>query len=197
MTMMGMEACKAHCSVIIRNTARSSTFLGVWTYPLSETLRVQLGLSFNDTRFDFRDQFTGDGEDSSAERDFDPILLPSLGLELDLSEGQLYGNISRGFSNPGLEEALTPDGALNPEIEQEKGWNYELGYRGNALNKRLGIQFSLYQMNIRDLLVAERFSEDQFIGRNAGSTRHRGAELDLNYRASLGGELAVVASSGV
>ena len=160
---------------------------GVWSYPLSETLKAQLGLSFNDTRFDFRDQFTGDGEDSSAERDFAPILLPSLGLELDLPKGQLYGNISRGFSNPGLEEALTPDGALNPEIEQEKGWNYELGYRGKALKNHLGILFSLYQMNIKDLLVAERFSEDQFIGRNAGSTRHRGAELDLSYRASLGG----------
>ena len=36
-------------------------------------------------------------------------------------------------------------------------------------------------MDIRDLLVAERVGQDQFIGRNAGSTRHRGAEAALQY----------------
>lgn len=161
---------------------------GVYTYPISSAFRVQFGLSVNDTRFDFRDLFNTGDENTSAERDFDPILLPSLGLEYVLVNGRFYGNISRGFSNPGLEEALTPDGALNPAIEQEKGVNYELGYQGRALQNRLYIALALYQMNINDLLVAERFSEDQFIGRNAGSSRHRGAELDLNYLLPLGGE---------
>jgi iron complex outermembrane receptor protein len=37
-------------------------------------------------------------------------------------------------------------------------------------------------MNVKDLLVAERIADDQFVGRNAGQTRHRGLEAALNYR---------------
>jgi iron complex outermembrane receptor protein len=164
---------------------------GAYTFPVSSAFRVQLGISLNDTRFDFRDLANEGDENTSAERAFDPILLPSIGLEYVLSHGRLYGNISRGFSNPGLEEALTPDGALNPGIEQEKGVNYELGYKGRALRNRLAISVALYQMNINDLLVAERFSEDQFIGRNAGSSRHRGAEVDMKYLLPLGGNWVI------
>lgn len=169
---------------------------GVWRVPLASNFQMQLGVSLNDTRFDFRDLFNSGEDNTSAERAFDPILLPSLGLEYQLTHGSLYGNISRGFSNPGLEEALTPDGALNPEIEQEKGVNYELAYRGRLFDKRLAVSVAVYQMNINDLLVAERFSEDQFIGQNAGSSRHQGVELDLRYRIVLGGGWRMVPRLG-
>ena len=40
-------------------------------------------------------------------------------------------------------------------------------------------------MNVKNLLVAQRVGEDQYIGRNAGKTRHQGIELDLSYRGRL------------
>ena len=40
-------------------------------------------------------------------------------------------------------------------------------------------------MNIKNLLVAQRVGEDQFIGKNAGNTRHQGIELQLDYRLNL------------
>jgi len=51
--------------------------------------------------------------------------------------------------------------------------------------RRLTLGLSLYQMNITDLLVAERIDEDLFIGRNAGETRHQGLELDATYRFQI------------
>ena len=46
----------------------------------------------------------------------------------------------------------------------------------------MNYSFSIYQMNVRDLLVSRRTAEDQYTGINAGSTRHRGIELSLKSR---------------
>ena len=154
---------------------------GTFTYNFTQAFSGQLGLSYNQTEYDFRDLFNTGDLNTSAERDFDPVLLPSLGLQYRFAEGRIYANVSRGFSNPSLEETLTPDGLINPDIEQEKGFSYELGTQWVLFKKRLFLNLTGYRMNINNLLVAERVDEDQFIGRNAGETRHQGIELDLKY----------------
>jgi len=159
---------------------------GGYTFPIAPKLEGQFGLNFNQTTFDFRDLFNTGEENTSAQRDFDPILLPSFGLQYQITNGTVFANASRGFSNPGLEETLTPDGVINPDLNQEKGWSYELGGTFSLLQRRLFLGITLYQMNITNLLVAERIDEDLFIGRNAGETRHQGLELDANYRLRLG-----------
>ncbi|WP_422349342.1 TonB-dependent receptor family protein [Flagellimonas sp.] len=154
---------------------------GTFTLPLSNALYAQAGLNLNSTNYDFRDLFNTGAANTSAERDFDAILLPSLGLKYQLKKGWLYANVSRGFSNPSLEETLTPNGVINPDIAQETGMNYELGGKLTFLKPKLYFNFALYRMNINNLLVAQRTGEDQFIGRNAGETRHQGLELDAKY----------------
>ncbi len=158
---------------------------GTITYPLSAAFSAQMGLSLNNTDYDFRDLFNQGVANTSAERNFDAILLPSFGLQYQFKQGQLYTNISRGFSNPSLEETLTPDGVINPDIAQETGTNFELGGQFALLRKHLSLNFALYRMNINNLLVAQRVGEDQFIGRNAGETRHQGLELDAKYALRL------------
>lgn len=167
-------------------------FFAAYNYALTNKLTAQLGLSLNSTSFNFRDLFNEGDLNTSAQRDFEPILLPNLGLAYKLKNGQLYANISRGFSNPGLEETLAPDGVINPEINQEKGVNYEVGTQLNLFRNSLFLNVALYQINITDLIVAERIDEDQFIGRNAGETRHRGIEIDLNYLQKIGTKWSLI-----
>ncbi len=157
--------------------------------PVSDRFKAQLGLNVNKTHYDYRDLFNTGADNKTASRTFDLIWLPNLDLEYRISNSSLvYGNISRGFSNPNLEETLTPDGIINPDIEQEKGFNYEIGVNWSLLKARLWFNLAFYRMNINDLLVADRVGEDQFIGRNAGETRHQGLELDMNYSWYLGNE---------
>ena len=156
---------------------------------LLDKLQAQVGLALNNTQYDFRDLFNTGDANKSAARKFKTILLPSLNLNYRFSEIQmLYANISRGFSNPTLEETLTPDGVINPDIKQETGINYELGTQLFLLDKKLNIQLALYQMDINNLLVAQRVGDDEFIGKNAGETKHQGVEV----AASLNIELAPV-----
>ncbi|MGB5553794.1 MAG: TonB-dependent receptor [Flavobacteriaceae bacterium] len=155
---------------------------GTLLLPLTNKFSVQAGLAINKTDYDYRDYFNTGDENKSAQRKFRAIVLPSLDLNYAFSnDDQLYLNIGRGFSNPTLEETLTPDGVINPEIAQETGMNYELGTNLYLDERRFNINLAVYQMNVENLLVAERIGDDQFVGRNAGKTRHRGLEISMNY----------------
>ena len=162
-------------------------FFGHIAFPMSDKLKAQVQLNLNRTRYDYRDIFNPPDSNTSAERQFDWILSPGIELHYEVTAGNvLYGSISRGFSNPSLEETLTPDGLINPDIEQEKGVQYELGARLRFPAVRSTVDIALYRMNIADLLVAERVGEDQFIGRNAGETTHNGLEVEAASQILMG-----------
>jgi len=164
---------------------RQFNLFGTLTYPITTKFSAQLGLNLNKTQYDFRDLFNQGEANASAQRNFDAILLPNLGLRYRLKNGNIHANIGRGFSNPSLEETLTPNGVINPDIAQETGINYELGTEWSLFDKRLSANITLYRMNVKNLLVAQRVGEDQYIGRNAGQTRHQGLELELQYQGRL------------
>jgi iron complex outermembrane receptor protein len=149
---------------------------------LADSWTAIVGANYNYTSYDYEDRFLNDGDDLSGEYSFDPVFSPGLGISYKLSNASvLYANVSHGFSPPTLEETLTPDGNINPDIRPERGWNYEIGSRGTLLD-RLDYELSLYHMSVTDLLVARRISEDQFVGINAGRTSHNGIESMINYK---------------
>ena len=161
---------------------RQFNAFGTFTLPLSTAFSAQVGLSINKTHYDFRDLFNTGTGNKNAKKSFDIIALPSLNLSYNTPNGHtFYGNISRGFSNPGLEETLTPNGVINPDIAQETGINYELGGHFTFLSHKMLLNIAVYQMDIKNLLVSQRIGDDQFVGKNAGQTKHKGLELDLNY----------------
>ena len=165
---------------------------GTALYRLTEAFSAQIGLNINKTDYDFQDLFNSGTANKSADRSFKAIVLPSLDLNYRFSDDQqVYANISRGFSNPSLEETLTPDGVINPDIDQETGMNYELGTHLFLHDKRFYLNLALYQMDIKNLLVAQRVGDDQFIGKNAGKTRHRGLEITMNYRWDLSPQIQI------
>ncbi|SDL66887.1 TonB-dependent receptor family protein [Kriegella aquimaris] len=165
---------------------------GTALYNLTEAFSAQVGLNINKTDYDFQDLYNMGTANKSADRSFKAIVLPSLDLNYRFSgDQQVYANISRGFSNPSLEETLTPDGVINPDIAQETGVNYELGTHLFLHDKRFYMNLALYQMDIKNLLVAQRVGDDQFIGKNAGKTRHRGLEITMNYRWELSPQIQI------
>jgi iron complex outermembrane receptor protein len=49
------------------------------------------------------------------------------------------------------------------------------------MNNQLLLNLTLFRLDIRNLLVARRTGNDQYIGVNAGKTQHDGIEFSLNY----------------
>src|SRR5690606_10790722 len=144
------------------------------------------GVNYNKTKYDFQDEFNRDQSNKSASRNFDAIFAPNLNLAYQITtDQQVFANVGYGFNYPSLEETLTPDGVINPEIGPEKGYNYEIGSDAYFFNRRWHIMASYYIMDIQDLLVAQRVGDDQYIGRNAGRTLHKGLEFSTDYKFVL------------
>ncbi len=153
-------------------------------YALTNKTIVSIGLNFNHTSYNLDDRFIAsiDNPDQSGTFKFKSIVSPKFGISHQLTNHiALYSNISHGFSPISLEETLLPDGQINTELKPETGWNYEIGSRGAIFNNKLQFSLAIYRLHIKNLLVARRTSQDQFIGINAGQTQHDGLELELNY----------------
>lgn len=153
-------------------------------YHFNDKTMLSVGLNFNKTSYKLDDKFMSiDNPDQSGDYDFKGILSPKIGISHLVTDNiSLYSNISHGFSPPTLSETLLPDGQINTAIKPETGWNFEVGTRGSILRNRLLFNIALFRLDIRNLLVARRTAEDQFIGVNAGRTQHDGLELSLNYK---------------
>ena len=143
-------------------------------------INADIGLNLNTTNYDFDDRFVADGIDQTGQYSFDPILSPFVSINYRKLAKLFHLTFSHGFSAPTLEETLTPNGLVNLEIKPETGWNLELGYKEQI--KDFSVELSLYNMWVQNLLVAERVTEDQFIGINAGKTMHPGIESVIAYR---------------
>lgn len=162
-------------------------------FRIHHRLRIAAGVNVNQTRYELTDRFEIDDMNLSGDYRFATIVSPRLGLLYHLpNELNLFGNISHGFASPTLEETLTPEGSINPDIQPEKGWNFEVGLRRNSPAYRLNFELTLYRMPIRDLLVARRTALDQYEGINAGETLHQGLEAFVQYK--IAGPFAIFAN---
>ncbi|MEM6299283.1 MAG: TonB-dependent receptor [Bacteroidota bacterium] len=169
-------------AILTDNTERrncTNLFAQALLKPLKR-LNITLGLNYNEMSYRLTDLFTLDSLDQSGKYEFEPVWSPRLGINYRISDKiALFAQVAHGFSPPSVEETLTPEGQINPQIQPETGWNYELGSRGQA--GFFAWEVALFNMQIENLLVARRTAEDAFVGLNAGSTQHRGIELQTNF----------------
>lgn len=150
-------------------------------FAFSEKFELQTGLNVNKTEFKLNTTFPIQDAFSEAYR-YDAIWSPQVSfLYQPDALKTLYFSASRGFSLPSVEETLTADGTINSNIKPESGYNFETGGKFYFLNRKLYTEFSIYSMQINDLLVAQRIGDDQYIGINAGKTVHQGMELAADY----------------
>jgi iron complex outermembrane receptor protein len=142
--------------------------------------KLEAGLAYNNTQYNLLDAFNkGDLYSHS----FGSVFLPRISGSFKIVENQfLWISAGKGFSVPTVAESLLAEGKFNSSLQPEFGKSYELGYRGWAFKRSFYWNFSFYSMPVTNLLVATRLAEDQYEGRNAGASLHRGFEYSLHYR---------------
>ncbi|TRZ45830.1 TonB-dependent receptor family protein [Robertkochia solimangrovi] len=155
--------------------------------------RFKIGLNLTDVNYRYRDHFNTGEANLNSNNDFAPVLSPSAGIKYRVSENfNFSGAVSKGTSFPGLEETLTQDGRVNPELKPETGISYELEAHFNDRSNTLNIDASVYYMDVKNLLIADRIGEDQYIGRNAGKTSHKGIEFNFRYRLEASEDISIL-----
>ncbi|QDK80294.1 TonB-dependent receptor [Spirosoma sp. KCTC 42546] len=150
-------------------------------------LRLSAGLRYDRMAFDyenFLDKTTGTKNYNQ--------LTPKLGLTYDLGHGAgLYANVSRGFSPPGLTAVFrkNPNTAAGQppfyyNLQSAQFSNLEVGGWASFLNKKVNIDWALYQMNGINELLSIRQPDNSTDYQSAGRTLHRGLEYSLTYKPS-------------
>ena len=164
-----------------QNRNYSNYFLqSAWS--LSSDLQLEAGLSLNSTSYTLLDILEPNNSPKKTHR-FADVVSPRMGLSYQIASlKNLYASVSKGFSLPSVAETLNPDGQINTDLQSEIGWNYEVGFKGNWMQKRLYSELAFFSTQITNLLVARRTAADQYIGINAGASSHQGMEFTLNYQ---------------
>jgi len=148
---------------------------------LATRLELQAGVNYNKTNFTLNTVFPADAA-FSERYSYEGIWSPQVSLLYKPAAfSTLYISASRGFSLPSIEETLTASGNINPYIKPENGYNFEAGGKFYLFGKNMYAEASVYRMQIKDLLVAQRVGDDQYVGINAGETLHQGIEVSVNY----------------
>lgn len=163
-----------------------ANFFAQLNIDVTKRLAVEAGFNFNTTGYRLDDFYTEDEIDQTGSYTFDAVFSPRIGLSYEVGESKnLYASVSHGFSTPTVAETLTPEGRINTDLKAEQGINYEIGFKGNWLNNTLYTEISAYSIQVKNLLVAQRVAEDQYVGINAGKTDHNGIEIFNKYTIML------------
>ncbi|MFN2571809.1 MAG: TonB-dependent receptor family protein [Gemmatimonadales bacterium] len=152
---------------------------------LSPQTTITAGLRYDWVQFAVRDRLIS--TDSAAPNPDDSgdrlmrAFSGSLGIAVNPSKTvTLYGNVGSSFETPTTTElANSPSGAggFNTGLRPQTAWSYEVGMRGN-LGGRLVYGVAVFQADVRDALIPYEIAAPRFFYRNAGSTRHRGVEVN-------------------
>jgi iron complex outermembrane receptor protein len=145
-------------------------------------LNISLAGALNRISYRLNDLFPANG-DQAGKRVFPLIISPRIGINYAPNNiVAVYGSAGHGFSLPSPEETLLPEGDINTGIKPEQGMQYEIGARLNLFDRAVEADASIYRIELNNLLVTRRITEDVFTGMNAGKTRHQGFELLLRSR---------------
>jgi len=184
----------------ITGSEQQRNFINAFSQLRVEALQhveVQAGVNYNKTNFDLDNTFPAEST-SSQNYSYAGVWSPQVAVMYKPSSLETwYASVSRGFSMPAIEETLTPQGTINPNIKPESGYNFEVGAKrlftplDDKHDPSLYAEISIFRMQVNNLLVAQRVGDDQYVGVNAGQTLHQGIEASLNYHYSMGGEWVI------
>ncbi|MDR1040610.1 MAG: TonB-dependent receptor [Deltaproteobacteria bacterium] len=123
------------------------------------------------------------------------VLLPKIQVAYRPSEHVMaYVSAAKGYRAGGFNTSDLPAGYES--FRREESWNYELGAKTSWLDGTLYANATLFLIDLRDQQVTQ--TDPAFTTtylKNAGRSRSRGAELELNWRSPAG--LGVDASLGL
>src|SRR5690606_13220696 len=90
------------------------------------------------------------------------------------------GIISRGYSTPTKDEIRASVATINPNLQAENGWNYELGLRTRTPFERIYLDISAFYYRLNNAIVRRVAPNDQDFYVNAGGTNQKGLEIELS-----------------
>ncbi len=173
--------------VVTRNREVNSTnalaFFGQQKLEITDCLGISAGLRVESYSFD-RDfeiasnapvSFSGDSDNTE--------LIPGFGVTYQLPrKNTFFAGVHRGFAPPRTTDAIDSMGT-DLDLEAEKSWNYEAGFRGDPLPWLHYEVVGFYMDFENQVIPANESGGASTSNTNAGETEHIG--LEASFRADL------------
>jgi len=147
----------------------------------AERLRITMGLRYDRVHYTFTNVLPPSNTryKQQAINDFD-IVAPKLGLTYNFGNNKgLYTNYSVGFQPPET-SSLYSSRQLSP-LKQANFNNYEFGGWFSALDKKMYVEISLYDLEGRNEIISQLLPDNTTQNQNVGATRHQGIEYSITY----------------
>ncbi|RME67631.1 MAG: TonB-dependent receptor, partial [Alphaproteobacteria bacterium] len=156
------------------------------TYEIVPDLRFTAGLRYSYEKrdaigsFSFVDIVAGTGAPFTLPTDKQEswdALTPKFVLDYTFEDGTLvYASVSRGFKS-----GVINIGSLNPVINPEFVWAYEIGAKGAALDRRLRFSAAAFYYDYSDLQVGRVNAQSTVTTENAAAAENIGVELEAKF----------------
>ncbi|MFD0763670.1 TonB-dependent receptor [Mucilaginibacter lutimaris] len=147
----------------------------------AEPLRIVMGLRYDRIHYNFTNGIAaGSTKYKQQETNNFNIVAPKLGLTYNFGNNKgLYANYSVGFQPPETGDLYSAR-QLTP-LKQATFNNYEAGGWFTALNKKMYVEVTLYDLEGRNEIINQLLPDNTTQNQNAGATRHRGIEYSVAY----------------
>ena len=138
-------------------------------------LSLTLGGRYDRADYDRTNNLTGVSSSSDVD-----AFSPKLGAVYRMTDNlALYGNVGKAFMPASVMQLYTSKYA-NPNLSAEEALNYELGFRGKALDNRFSWQLAAFLMDVENEIFLQGVGAGQKY-QNAGKSRHMGLELNTSF----------------
>ncbi|WP_158827386.1 TonB-dependent receptor [Mucilaginibacter lacusdianchii] len=146
-----------------------------------DALRIVTGLRYDRVYYNFNNSLPANRTKyKQQQKNSFNIIAPKAGFTYDLGNNNgFYGNFSVGFQPPETGD-LYSSRQTRP-VDQASFYNYEVGGWLSALNKKMYLELSVYDLEGRNEIISVLQPDNTTQNENAGATRHRGIEYGLTY----------------
>lgn len=163
-----------------------------WKLNLPSNFILVAGASENFTEYTIADNLANSANPAHANQSgykrFSPVLTPRISVLKMLGDHiSVYADVSAGYTPPPTSYVINAViGKVNSSLKPERGWQYEIGTKGNLLNDKFSYQLALFDQEIQDKIVTQQIPAAPPVPTystyvNAGKQRNLGAELSVSY----------------
>lgn len=141
-------------------------------------IHAEAAMSLNSYAYGFND-----ASSSAGNNHFKPVLMPRLAFSYQINPTLAWrATVSRGYSTPATAEVRPTNNIINPNLQAEKGWNYELGLRKQSLNARFNLDVAVFYYRLNNAIVRRLNDDGTEFYLNAGGTNQAGIETSASYQ---------------
>jgi iron complex outermembrane receptor protein len=118
----------------------------------------------------------------------DSVVTGKAGAQYEFSRNaQIYATYTRGYKGLGFDTEISADFANQKPVLPETVNAYEIGFKGQTPDRRLGLAAAIFLADYANLQVQANRSDSttgliSFVQTNAGSSRTEGVELEATLR---------------